>query len=401
MRWGVILGFTGALLPAVALAEPEATDRFDPVREVQLLGAPGIDIDTGWAPPGSAIQVRFALHFDDEVVASMPGDAVYDWGTGELYFDGDVDAGSFEVDVGVIVNGRMRFDLLGQQFETDLLGPYDVATIGADEFTPYLLEGNLDRPARVERLTDRSLLFEYALVDAIIASGTFFVDAAFDTQIELVCDAIDVVSAEGDEASIDVELQVGALPAPPDGADLQAEASLHCRTISTVVLLLYPGVELQVLGQGFELAPFELPVPALTDAESSFDFEALALAFEAPLPEAGSSSGGSSTGEPVGSSGDAPEMTSDGNGGGSLETEGDGASSTDAESGAVGSDAGTDTGPTGHGESLDGCGCTSAPSPSVPGWLVLVLAASLGRRRKHNSSSHICAERQQRSSHAA
>lgn len=388
MRWGVIVGIVGGLMPAVAFAQPEATDRFEPVREVQLLGAPGIDIDTGWVPPGSGIQVRFVLHFGDDVIASLPGDAVYDWDAGEVYFDGDVDAGSFEVDVGVIVNAQMRFDLLGQQFESDLVGPYDVATIGVAEFTPYLLEGNPDRPARVERFTKRSLLFEYALIDVLIASGSFFVDAAFDTEVELVCDRIDVVSAAGDEVAIEVQLGAEALAAPIDGSDLLADASLRCRTISTVVLLLYPGVELEVLGQGFELTPFQLPIPALTDAESDFNFDALPLAFEAPAPEAGSSSGGdetsddSSTTEADSSSGELPADTTGGDTDGEIETESE---SDDAQSGS-GSDAlDTDggTGPAGHGENLDGCGCASAPSPSGPSWLTFLLVACLGRRRKH------------------
>lgn len=385
MRWGAIIGFAGALVPAVAFAEPEATDRFEPVREVQLLGAPGIDLDTGWVPPGSGIQVRFVLHFGDDVVASMAGDAVYDWGAEELYFDGDVDGGSFEVDVGVIVNAQTRFDLLGQQFESDLIGPYDVATIGEVEFTPYLLEGNPDRPATVERFTERSLLFEYALVDVLIASGTFFVDAAFDTEVDLVCDTIEVSSAAGDEAVVDVELQSEALPAPLDGSDLLADASLRCRTISNVVLLLYPGVQVEVLGQGFELSPFQLPVPALVDAESDFNFDTLPLAFEAPLPAAGSSSGDG--GES--SSGDDSETSS---GGDSADTTGGdadgniGSESTASETGTGADDLGTDgaTGPMGHGEDLDGCGCASAPRPSAPTFLMLLLAACLGRRRKHS-----------------
>jgi MYXO-CTERM domain-containing protein len=352
-----------------AQAAPVGTDRFEPTRALQLLGAPGVDIATGWVPAGSDIQVSFELHADDGVVVSMPGDALFDWSDAGISFEGDPDQGAFELEVGVLLEARVRFDLLGNVFESEIIGPYDLGVFEQTSFTPYLLAGNPHRPAVIERLTAPSEVFVYPLVDAVIASGEFVLDAAFDVEVSLQCQAIEVALATGAVTSVVTESMAALVAVPASGEDLLADATLRCTTRSNVRLLLYPGVQVTLGLETFELSPFELPVPLLADQEDAFDFEALPLWFEAPALPGTTTDGGTGTSRD-GSTGDASPS---GEGGGSGESgRGEG----------TGTDSGTDGGGA-LGEPLQGCGCRpSAPAPVSMVWMTLaVLGLGCARRR--------------------
>ena len=349
------------MLPATAWAEPIETDRFEPSRELELVGVSGIDIDTGWVPGAGPIQVRFLLLVDDNVVVEMPGDAVYDWDTHELHFVGDEGEGVFDIDVGAVLEAQVRFDLLGNVFESDLIGPYDLGVFESAAFTPYLLEGNADRAVHVTRMTDPVEVFSYPIVDAVVASGSFVLDAAFDVDVALECDAIDVTSQDGDAVAITRSVVPEVLAAPEDGTDLEATAALRCRTIADLTVLLYPGVQITIGLEDFELAPFELPVPVLQGREDPLDFDALPLRFAAPEPaddESGSGGGG------------------DGSGSGSGGADPDGSTSGEPEAGT--DDGGEST--AGGGEEVDGCGCLTDGRGGP--WLLLLGLFFTGRRRR-------------------
>lgn len=378
--WG-ILGAV-VLAPATANAEPLAMDRFEPERQWQLLGAQGIHIDTGWQPPNSAIQVKFLVHAQDDVLASMPGEAVYDWGTSEVVFFGDEGEGTFEIDVGAIVDARVQFDLLGNHYESELIGPYELGVFELTELTPYLLEGNPDRPALIEVTTEKTEVIAYPLVDAVIASGELVVDAAFDVRVALACSRIDVTPVEGSTATVDVELAAAALQAPSEeGVDLEAVGKLSCTTTADVTLLLYPGVQVTIGLEQFELAPFELPVPLLTGQEDPFDFDALPLRFEAPPAPSGTTSdsgGDESSGGPTHSGGGGDGgMTASDTGGNDPGT----TSSTD------GSD--TDSATGGGVSDQEGCACRAGETRQSWG-LLLVGMLGLARRRRSAQARSCC-----------
>lgn len=380
MRAAWILAGVVLLAPTLASAETLEVDRFEPVRELELLGLQGIDVDTGWQPPSGNIQVRFLTHADDNILIEMPGDAVFDWDTGEVHFVGDEDAGVFDVDIGVLLDARFRFDLLGQQFESSFIGPYDLGIFQEASYTPYLLPGNDDRPLLVDDETTPIEVFNYAIVDAIIASGNFFVDASFDIDMELTCERIDITDADGAPAgSILAEFE--ALNAAGRDAEVvELLASLHCTLLSDIELILYPGVELEIGFQDFQLVPFELRIPLLDDRTDAIDFDPLPVVFDMPpvdMPEG-------STGE-ASSGGDESGADEGGTSGSAGDSEGESTSMEPATSEGSevtgGSTAETDTDSAGGAaDSADGCGCATGPGGRVGTALFLILLLSLRRR---------------------
>jgi len=367
MRFGWSLGVLVSFAPAIASAETLEVDRFEPTHERELLGLQGIDLDTGWQPSGSAIQVRFLTHADDDILIEMPGDAVFDWDTGEVHFVGDEQGGVFDVDVGVLLDGRFRFDLLGQQYESSLIGPYELGIFRETMFTPYLLPGNDERPIVVDDVTTPVEVFNYAIVDLVIASGNFFVDASFDIQMDLACERIDIDGNSVVQGSIEEEFAVLAI-ADPEEDVVERLASLHCTLHSDLDLLLYPGVELQIAFQEFQLAPFELRVPLIQDQTDAIDFEPLPIAFDMPPQE-----------EPPGTTGD----VGDSSGGEGEGSSGDGNSDSGSDAGDLPGTSGTtgamtepDTDTDGEGGAADssgGCGCTSGSEPGALLWVLVLL----------------------------
>jgi len=343
-------------------ADAAELERLEPSREEHLLGLSGVHVFTGWVPANSPIQVSFELSVSDTVEAEMLGDAVYEWEDQTLAFVGDPDGGLFAIDVGVLLDARVRFDLVGIQFESALIGPYDLVADGGVLFDPYLLPGNADRPALIDVQTEPTEVYTYPLVDAVIASGALTVDAAFDVQVQLECESIEADAESQDSVSVIESLEAVPLAAPSAGA-LAVDATLRCTTRSTVTVLLYPSVVVTIGFEEFSLSPFELPVPVLVDSEAPFDFDPVALLFEdQPEPEPGPAddSGG---GEAGGSDGDA----------GDDDTTADSGETGDLETGTGGDSGQADGG--------DGCGCRSDAGSAGWGaaWLMVLL---VGRRRR-------------------
>lgn len=382
MRAAWILVGAVLLAPSLASAETLEVDRFEPVRELELLGLQGIDVDTGWQPSSGNIQVRFVAHADDNILIEMPGDAVFDWDVGEVHFVGDEDAGVYDVDIGVLLDARFRFDLLGQQFESSFIGPYDLGIFQEASYTPYLLPGNDDRPLLVDDETTPLEVFNYAIVDAVIASGNFFVDASFDIDTELTCERIDVTDADGvDAGAILAEFEALAV-AGRRAETVELMASLHCTLLSDIELILYPGVELEIAFQEFQLVPFELRIPLLDDRTDAVDFEPLPIVFDMPPEDIpggrtgeGSSGGESGDGESGSSDSGADSGTGSASGGGTTAEPGSGADDGEgaaASTGAVSGDGASDD--------ADGCGCTTGQPSRVESALFLILLLSLRRR---------------------
>ena len=375
MRRAWLIASLVLVAPAVASAETLEVQRFEPALELELLGLQGIDVDTGWRPPGSNIQVQFLVHADDDIVVEMPGDAVLDWDTGEVHFVGDEDAGVLDVDVGVFLDARFRFDLLGQQFESSIIGPYDLGIFREGSYTPYLLPGNDYRPLQIDDETIPIEVFNYAIVDALIASGSFFVDAGFDIDMELSCEQISITDAAGAElGAVAAEFDPLGVAMPTD-EQVELSATLHCTLLSDIELILYPGVELQLGFEEFQLVPFELRIPLLDDRTDPLVFDAVPLVFDMPPepepePEGSTGDDGSSGGgEGETSDGDSAEGSTSADPGQQTTTSAD----TDVSS--------SDTDGAGQVDGTDGCGCTSAP-PTSAWWMLLVLALGRPRRRR-------------------
>ena len=130
-------------------------------------------------------------------------------------------------------------------------------------------------------------------------------------------------------------------------------------------MLLYPSVQITLGLEAFELAPFELPVPLLTDDVQAFDFEPRVLEFvDAPTPTPADDDGGE--GGADGETGDEPAAA-----------EGSSSGAQPGSSDETGDETGDE--PMQGGEA-SGCACTSGRDGAPP--MLLLIAFAFRRRTR-------------------
>ena len=185
-----------ALAPTAALADI-GEDEFTPVHLQQLVGLEDFSYDTDWFPMDAALQLRLIAHAGNSVTIKMPGQAIYDWTDEHISFLGDPDAGTFDLDIGLELDAKIRFDVLGQQWESSFIGPYDYAVISGATYTPYLLFENPDRPLEIDDQTDPITFVSVPVTpDIIIASGHLDIDAYVIVAASLECVQIEAATPE-------------------------------------------------------------------------------------------------------------------------------------------------------------------------------------------------------------
>lgn len=352
-----------ALAPALARAEI-GVDQFSPLHEQQLVGLDDFTFDSDWFPADAPVQLRLIVHGGNSVTISMPGEAAYDWSDETIRFTGAPDAGTFGLDVGFTIDSKVRFDVLGIQWESDIIGPYDYAVISQDMFTPYLLAGNPERPVTIDDQTDPATVVSVPVTpDIVVAAGNLNIDAYVivqaslsGTQIEVAADepAAQFVTITEEGASAPLLAGPGPLPDP-----FVARGTLVCQMMTAPTIVLKPTLVMEILGMEFEIADIEIPIE-LPPFDDAVRFDALELSF--PRPAAEATTGGE--GDSHGMSGEAPTT------GGAGETGGDSSGST----GLPGSGGATG----GVGSEDDGCGCSGNGGTSPFAALVLLF---LRRRR--------------------
>ncbi|MEE2829046.1 MAG: hypothetical protein VX498_07655, partial [Myxococcota bacterium] len=148
MRFGLLL-CSVLLLPASAASAVERSPYFTE-REDLVFDLEEIDYDSDWQPADSPIQVRFVVHSGNSIYVGMDGDGTYNWDAGQIYFDGYDDGGAFDIDIGVDIQSQVRFDILGNQWESDELQLLAWGIFETVLFDPYLLAGSPYRPAYIE-----------------------------------------------------------------------------------------------------------------------------------------------------------------------------------------------------------------------------------------------------------
>ncbi len=331
------------LAPSVALAAPESQD-FSPDLELELLGFDDQTFDTGWIPANSPVQMRFYVHAGNSIFIAMPGDAQYDWEAETIRFEGHPETGIFEYDLGLEIEAKVRFDVEGQVWESDLLGPYDWAIVADDAFTPYLLEGNPDRPSEIHDETDFINIASVPLTpNLIVAQGTLDIDLKAVIDASLQGNRIDVeaTNPSGGAAVITIEGESAPLDPGEDVVPFEVEGTLVCDLATAPDVVIYPHLVFTIVGQDFDIGGIEIPVD-LPTIEDELELEPLPMQFhDRPEPEGDTD----------------PEDTED----------------------SSGSD---DDGGTGDGgaNSESGCGCRAVDSPPASALSLLALVA-LGRRR--------------------
>ena len=255
---------TSLLAPASASAEPGLAP-FAPMHEQQLVGLDDFSFDSDWFPMNAPLQLRLIVHGGNTVKISMPGQGRYDWDSETIDFLGDPDAGHLGLDIGLTLDAKIRFDVLGLQWESDIIGPYDYAVIAEDGFTPYLLPGNPERPVTIDDETDPVTFVSVPVTpDIIVAAGNLDIDAYVIVAAALAGDSIEAVTldpmaqlatvtAEGEAVSL--LAGPGPLPDP-----LEVDGTLVCELSTDVTIVLKPTLVMEILGQKFEIADIEIPI---------------------------------------------------------------------------------------------------------------------------------------------
>ena len=357
-----------ALTPAVASAEL-ADHEFTPMHLQQLVGLDDFTFDTDWFPMDSALQLRLVAHAGNSVQIVMPGAATYDWDAAQIHYTGNPDAGTFDIDVGLTLDSKIRFDVLGQQWESDILGPYDYAVISGATYTPYLLSDNVERPVIIDDETDPVTFVEVPVTpDIIVASGHLDIDAYLVLHAELACVQIEtttavpsvqlaVTTAEGQPTPLDAG--PGPLPDP-----LLAEGTLVCTLKTEPTVVLKPTLVMTILGQDFEIVDIEIPI-AIPPFDDTIRFDPRMLSFPRPPAPAGSESDSDSDGDSdTGGESDTPTSS------GAVEETGDTSGDPATDDASSSSDsAGVDDDA--------GCGCRGADPTALAAFLPL-----LARRRR-------------------
>ncbi|MFO7566989.1 MAG: MYXO-CTERM sorting domain-containing protein [Enhygromyxa sp.] len=353
-----LIALLASLLPAVAAAQgPTEDSDFSPFYEELLLGFEDSTVDTGWIPNNSPVQMRFFADAANSITIDLPGAAHYDWRTEELRFEGDPEAGLFEYDVGLEIVASVNVDVSLATWQSDLLGPYDWDIEASTTFTPYLLEGNPERPATIADKSGALDLVSIPLVpDIVILSGNLDIALYVDIEASLHCNRIEVLGPDGEATSFTLEGESLWIDPGEGPGDLIMPATAFCQLTTWPTLIIRPHLVVTVLFDEYDIAGIDIPID-LPVVDEELELDTIPLHF--PRWEE-------------------PEDEGDG-GGESGEDGGD----------EIGDDVGDETGTGGEelgGELVDGgCSCSSGSSGEGRGLaglgLGLLVLASVRRRR--------------------
>lgn len=280
-------------LSAAGLASPALAAETAPYfteRSEQVLGLDDFDYDSDWQPPDSPIQVRFVAHGGNTVHVGMDGNGVYDWSAGTVAFAGTTDGGDFDIDFGLEIESQVQFDILGVQWQGDLMDPISYGVFEALVFDPYLLAGHPHRPGIIETEIPPETVLDVPLgIDLIVASGSFQLAAGAEIYAELLGNSITVEGELGTAIvdAWDLAVELGADPTSP----LDVWATLEAYLYFEVTVLLYPSVVLSVLGTDYTLGELEIPIET-PPVDETWTFEPVALSFPLPPEEPSGSTQG-------------------------------------------------------------------------------------------------------------
>ena len=320
----------------------------------QLAGFEDVGYDSGWLPANSPVQLRIEFQAANTVQIGMFGEGSYDWDAQALHFVGDELGGSFRYDVGLLIHAEVQADVIGFNWQSDLLGPFDYLIDAETEFDPYLLMGNPDRPATVTDSAEGATVASIPLLpDIVIASGNLDIDLGYEVEAQLWSN---IISADGPLNSASVLVEGEAVAILPDEVqdytqpfEIDATLSSHVTTQTTIVIR--PHLVMEILGTPYDIAGIDIPVELL-EMDDDWVFETQTLFLDRPEPTNGD--GGEGGGEDTGSS--------------------DGVDDTDTGSE---SSAGLDDFP-----GDDGCNCRSTADQGTRGWGMLALLAIPAWRRR-------------------
>ncbi len=226
----------------------------------------GHSFDTGWQPEGSPVQVRFYVTAQSQVGARLAGHARLERGAPGaaplgLSYTADADSGSFWMDLGIQISGRLRINRPPVVWEGAI--PYapsfDFRFADRKAFTPFLLEGG---PAPVATLDDEVGM--QALINADLGGipdlGTARIVLKVGGHLhgELSGRSITTTLA-GASLTQTQESQFAAVP--DDGhTRIEGEARHEARSSFQGSLVLVPSVTVGAGDKGLTLAEFPIDI---------------------------------------------------------------------------------------------------------------------------------------------
>ena len=248
-----------------------------------------IGFDTGFVPGGSPFQIRAALNLGAASAVSLYGDLVaYAPPSIELALRAATNGGLLEMDFGFEMGIQARIDALGIRETFSIPIPYlpqDLRFFAFEHFQPFLL-GDEASPVTVSDEIDRFDLISINIVDYVAPGVGFFVEGNIKIaasgrlntsyrSVKLNVDEVGEIVSDGERLRL--------LPSSPEGygpgRDLRVQ--LFGNLTYNGRLLLFPAIEMKVLGMGvFEESLAEIPISLVnTGGEVVFPEQVFRLGF--------------------------------------------------------------------------------------------------------------------------
>jgi len=244
-----------------------------------------IDLDSGWVPAGSPLQLRFAFYMGGFTQIDMGGTLVTAWPfplSGQLV--GRRATGLLTMDYGLEIIARMKIDLniagVRYRWEGDIPGTGsltgDFRMMDTAMFDPFVLPGMLPRPISVSDTTDRATVFTYDAIGGFVPipgiSGGVRIDLQGELATSYKSDRIVVTGAD----TITEELGTTRILPDEGASDFGGSKDVILHPEGTLgyegVLHVYPTFFVSLLGRSFDydIADFALP---LVDTGSNVVFD--------------------------------------------------------------------------------------------------------------------------------
>lgn len=250
-----------------------------------------IDIDTGWVPAGSPIQVRFVFALNCGYKLEMTGSAVGSWPQRpgpNLSFRGMPLGGRYEMDYTIHFELSARVDItlpggivIQEEFDIPYVPDIHMGLYDAKRFTPFLLQGSPERPVQVQDDIPYTRLFRVDLLSllAMLMPSLQGLDQIFDFWLEIYITGYAGSRLEGRRMIVESDgTMVEHEPPPPLVFTQEGEkqwlpirtsvkrdykrvtwegAVTHYASVS-----VFPEIKLELLNMEiFSMQLFEIPIP--------------------------------------------------------------------------------------------------------------------------------------------
>lgn len=260
-----------------------------------------IDLDSGWVPSGSPLQIRLGFHLAGETQIDMMGTTYAFWQPAlSILPIGLTGGGRVSVDYGLEIIAQIQVDLgaigvpggVRRVFDIPLGGiPRDLRLANEAFFDPFVLPNADPRPINLSDTTETIDVASISLGSIISVPG---VDGGFSLGLHGRLDAgyrgdrIDVIRREvpGDPALAITEHEGDAIVPAPSATGYGASEDVAIDPVGTITytgsLVAEPTFFVEFLGRRFDFTIASIPVP-IVDEESNPDF--LPAEIHIPLPD--------------------------------------------------------------------------------------------------------------------